>query len=314
MTERPGRLQNFVEWAYESLDNFATGIGGSEAARFVPIYASFFVLILGLQLERPHPARRQAGIPARPHQRRQRHPGSRALCLRLLRIPGLQEARDRVLSKFFPFYEFKNGVGAGLNRHVRRPDRAPPGVREAGHPDDATLRQHLRRRGRPRRDHGADGGYRSARDPGPGAHAQLCPGPDLQHSGRSCSRCWPSESHHEEGAAGHDAADAIEHAGAAAIPPPPDGGPTSALARAWPAQIGGSERHGAHRAGLAALGVIGPGIGIGILAGLSSAAIGRNPEAGAQIRGLAIILAAFAEGLGVLAVVVGLLAIFIKGA
>ena len=31
-----------------------------------------------------------------------------------------------------------------------------------------------------------------------------------------------------------------------------------------------------------------------------------------QIRGLAIILAAFAEGLGVLAIVVGLLAIFIK--
>lgn len=65
-------------------------------------------------------------------------------------------------------------------------------------------------------------------------------------------------------------------------------------------------------AGLAALGVIGPGIGIGILAGLSSSAIGRNPDAAGQIRGLAIILAAFAEGLGVLAVVVGLLAIFIK--
>jgi F0F1-type ATP synthase membrane subunit c/vacuolar-type H+-ATPase subunit K len=56
-------------------------------------------------------------------------------------------------------------------------------------------------------------------------------------------------------------------------------------------------------AGLAALGVIGPG--------MSSAAIGRNPDAASQIRGLAIILAAFAEGLGVLAVVVGLLAIFI---
>ena len=64
-------------------------------------------------------------------------------------------------------------------------------------------------------------------------------------------------------------------------------------------------------AGLAALGVLGPGIGIGILAGMSSAAIGRNPDAAAQIRGLAIILAAFAEGLGVLAIVVGLLAIFI---
>ena len=63
-------------------------------------------------------------------------------------------------------------------------------------------------------------------------------------------------------------------------------------------------------AGIAALGVLGPGIGIGILAGMSSAAIGRNPDAAGQIRGLAIILAAFAEGLGVLAVVVGLLIVF----
>ena len=49
-------------------------------------------------------------------------------------------------------------------------------------------------------------------------------------------------------------------------------------------------------AGLAALGVFGPGIGIGILAGLSATAIGRNPDAAGQIRGIAIILAAFAEG------------------
>src|SRR4029453_5342264 len=54
-------------------------------------------------------------------------------------------------------------------------------------------------------------------------------------------------------------------------------------------------------AGLAALGVIGPGIGIGILGGLAASAIGRNPDAAGQIRGIAIILAAFAEGPGVLA-------------
>ncbi|HZM72732.1 MAG TPA: hypothetical protein VFC71_05090 [Candidatus Polarisedimenticolia bacterium] len=64
-------------------------------------------------------------------------------------------------------------------------------------------------------------------------------------------------------------------------------------------------------AGLAALGVIGPGIGIGILAGLASTAIGRNPDAAGQIRGLALILAGFAEGLGVLAIVVGFVAIFV---
>jgi F-type H+-transporting ATPase subunit c len=66
-------------------------------------------------------------------------------------------------------------------------------------------------------------------------------------------------------------------------------------------------------AGLAALGVFGPGIGIGILAGMSAQAIGRNPDAAGQIRGIAIILAAFAEGLGDLAIDDGLLAIFIKG-
>ena len=65
-------------------------------------------------------------------------------------------------------------------------------------------------------------------------------------------------------------------------------------------------------AGLAALGVLGPGIGIGILAGMAASAIGRNPDAAGQIRGLAIILAGFAEGLGVLAIVVGLLALFLK--
>ena len=62
-------------------------------------------------------------------------------------------------------------------------------------------------------------------------------------------------------------------------------------------------------AGLAALGVIGPGIGIGILTGLSTSAIGRNPDAAAQIRAQFILGAAFAEGLGVLAIVVAILAL-----
>jgi F-type H+-transporting ATPase subunit c len=65
-------------------------------------------------------------------------------------------------------------------------------------------------------------------------------------------------------------------------------------------------------AGLAALGVLGPGIGIGILGGMASNAIGRNPDAAGAIRGNAILLAAFAEGLGVLAIVVGILALVLK--
>jgi len=55
------------------------------------------------------------------------------------------------------------------------------------------------------------------------------------------------------------------------------------------------------------LGVIGPGIGIGILTGLSSEAMGRNPDAAAAIRTNMIIGAALAEGLGILAFVLGIL-------
>ena len=60
-------------------------------------------------------------------------------------------------------------------------------------------------------------------------------------------------------------------------------------------------------AGIAILSIIGPALGIGILAGMSSSASGRNPDAAEQIRGLAVLMAAFAEGLGVIALVVGLL-------
>jgi F-type H+-transporting ATPase subunit c len=65
-------------------------------------------------------------------------------------------------------------------------------------------------------------------------------------------------------------------------------------------------------AGLAALGVVGPGIGIGILTGMSTSAMGRNPDAAAVIRATFILGAAFAEGLGILAFVVGVLIVFLK--
>src|SRR5204863_9938160 len=54
-------------------------------------------------------------------------------------------------------------------------------------------------------------------------------------------------------------------------------------------------------------GVLGPGIGIGILTAKSSEAMGRNPDAAATIRTNMIIGAALAEGLGILAFVLGIL-------
>ncbi|MBA2255074.1 MAG: ATP F0F1 synthase subunit C [Chloroflexi bacterium] len=65
-------------------------------------------------------------------------------------------------------------------------------------------------------------------------------------------------------------------------------------------------------AGLAAFGIIGPGIGIGILTGMTTGAIGRNPDAANQIRQNFILGAVLAEGLGIFAFVLGVLIIFLK--
>ena len=58
-------------------------------------------------------------------------------------------------------------------------------------------------------------------------------------------------------------------------------------------------------AGLAiGLGVIGPGIGIGLLGAAAMSAIGRNPEARGAILTNMILAIAFAEALGIYALVI----------
>ena len=65
-------------------------------------------------------------------------------------------------------------------------------------------------------------------------------------------------------------------------------------------------------AGLAiGLGLIGPGIGIGILGAAAMSAIGRNPEATGQIQTNMILGIAFAEALGIYALVATIMIGFI---
>lgn len=54
----------------------------------------------------------------------------------------------------------------------------------------------------------------------------------------------------------------------------------------------------------AGFGVLGPGIGIGIIGGKAMESIGRNPEASGKVVSNMIIAIAFAEALGILALVV----------
>jgi len=59
------------------------------------------------------------------------------------------------------------------------------------------------------------------------------------------------------------------------------------------------------------LGALGPGLGIGILAGKALEAMGRNPDASSEIRTTMILGMAFAEAIAIYALVVALIIKFV---
>lgn len=61
----------------------------------------------------------------------------------------------------------------------------------------------------------------------------------------------------------------------------------------------------------AGVGVMGPAIGIGMIGGRAMEAIGRNPEAAGKIVSNMILAIAFAEALGILALVVSFIIKFV---
>jgi ATP synthase F0 subunit c len=66
-------------------------------------------------------------------------------------------------------------------------------------------------------------------------------------------------------------------------------------------------------AGLAMIGVFGPGIGIGLMVSGALQAIGRNPDASGQIQTNMILGIAFAEAVAIYALVVALVILFVLG-
>jgi F-type H+-transporting ATPase subunit a len=111
----PGFVQNFTEWAYESLSNWSIGMGGGRAARYIPIFAAFFILILAFNWSGLIP-----GIGFLPATRAPTSDLNVTIGLALFAFVYFEFQGFRrlgvggYLSKFFPFYEFRKGIGAGL--------------------------------------------------------------------------------------------------------------------------------------------------------------------------------------------------------
>ncbi len=111
----PGFFQNFAEWAHEAMSGWSIGMGGRKAAKYLPIFAAFFVLILAFNWSGLIP-----GIGLFPNTRAPSSDLNVTLGLALFAWLYFQFQGFRVLgvggymSKFFPVHEFRHGLGAGL--------------------------------------------------------------------------------------------------------------------------------------------------------------------------------------------------------
>ena len=111
----PGLFQNFVEWAYESLTSWGRGMGGSRALPYIPVFASFFVLILAFNWSGlVPPIGLVQGLRA-PTSDLNVTIGLALVAFGFFQLEGFRRLGvGGYKSKFFPVYEFRQGIGAGL--------------------------------------------------------------------------------------------------------------------------------------------------------------------------------------------------------
>jgi F-type H+-transporting ATPase subunit a len=110
----PGRVQNVVEWIYEALRNFAVGLGGPKAERYVPLFAGLFLFILACNWSGLIPVvGRVDGLRA-PTSDVNIPIGLALVSFSVFHIEGFRRLGPRgYLGKFFPVGEFRNGIAAG---------------------------------------------------------------------------------------------------------------------------------------------------------------------------------------------------------
>jgi F-type H+-transporting ATPase subunit a len=110
----PGRGQNLFEAFYEGLGDFGVGIAGPAARPYIPLFAAFFLLILfsnwiGLvppvgRIEELRAPSSDVNITL----------GLALVSFVIFEVEGFRKLGVRgYLGKFFPLYEFRNGIAAG---------------------------------------------------------------------------------------------------------------------------------------------------------------------------------------------------------
>jgi F-type H+-transporting ATPase subunit a len=110
----PNGRQNLVEWIYESVQNFGMSIGGPDAKPYIPLFAGFFLFILFSNWSGLIP-----GVGRVPWFRAPTSDVNVTIGLALVafvffQYQGFKHLGLGYLGKFFPFGEFRKGIGAGI--------------------------------------------------------------------------------------------------------------------------------------------------------------------------------------------------------
>ena len=111
----PGRAQNIFETVYEFLSDFGLGLAGPTARPYIPIFIGAFLLVLFDNWIGLVPPVGRVDFLRAPSSDVNITIGMALVSFLIFHIEGFRHLGVRgYLGKFFPVYEFKNGLGAGV--------------------------------------------------------------------------------------------------------------------------------------------------------------------------------------------------------
>ena len=111
----PSGGQNVFEAVYEFLSNFGVGLAGPKARPYIPIFAGFFLLILFDNWIGLVPPVGKIELLRAPSSDVNITIGMALVSFTIFHVEGIRHlGLGGYLGKFFPIYEFRNGIGAGV--------------------------------------------------------------------------------------------------------------------------------------------------------------------------------------------------------
>jgi F-type H+-transporting ATPase subunit a len=111
----PGKAQNAIEYVWEMLEDFATSLGGPGAKPFIGLFSAFFIFILFCNWSGLIPFIGKVEFLRAPTSDVNITIGLALVAFVFFEYMGFKTLGvGGYLSKFFPFGEFRKGVGAGI--------------------------------------------------------------------------------------------------------------------------------------------------------------------------------------------------------